>query len=273
MLRGYNTAAAGMISQQRRQDVLSNNLANALTPGYKADQTTLRAFPELLIQRQSAEQIPVQHSVKIPSNKLLGSINTGVYMQETIPSFEQGDVQQTGMNTDVALWNGQLPDENGFLFFTVQNENGETSYTRNGNFTIDEQGYLVTNSGYYVLDENQNRIQPNHDQFSVTKDGQIRVDGNTIPLGITYHPNATELTKGNNDLYQLENGQAIENARNVAGVTFEVQQGMLERSNVDTAATMTSMMQTFRNFEMNQQVLKAFDQSMDIAVNQIGKLR
>ncbi|SET25229.1 flagellar basal-body rod protein FlgG [Salinibacillus kushneri] len=275
MLRGFYTAASGMMSQQRRQDVLSNNMANALTPGYKADQTSMRAFPELLIERTDSKQLPVNHSVNIPNNKLIGSLNTGVYMQETIPDFGQGDLRETGMSTDLALRNGQMPDENGSLFYTVQNQDGGTSYTRNGNFTIDADGYLVTNSGHYVLDDNGNQIQVNHDQFNVTSNGDIQVDGATIPLGIVYHQNPTEdFTKGENDLYNIDgDGAEPVNARGIGGVTFEVRQGMLERSNVDTAQTMTDMMQTYRNFEANQQVLKAYDKSMDLAVNQIGRLR
>ncbi|QHS23537.1 flagellar hook-basal body protein [Virgibacillus sp. MSP4-1] len=275
MLRGFYTAASGMMTQQNRQDVLSNNMANALTPGYKADQTTMRAFPEMLIERTDSKQLPVHHSVNIPNNKLIGSLNTGVYMQETIPDFGQGDLKETGMSTDLAIWNGQMPDDTGSLFYTIQNQDGGTSYTRNGNFTIDANGFLVTNSGHYVLDEGGNQIQVNNDEFNVTRNGEIQANGGVTPLGIVYHPNAAQdFTKGNNDLYNLEeDGEAPVNARNAGGVTFEIRQGMIERSNVDTTQTMTEMLQTYRNFEANQQVLKAYDKSMDMAVNQIGRLR
>ncbi|MBB6453987.1 flagellar basal-body rod protein FlgG [Salirhabdus euzebyi] len=274
MLRGFYTAAAGMVAQQRRQDVLSNNMANALTPGYKADQTTLRAFPELLIERMEANQIPVKNGLKVPTSELIGRLNTGVYMQETMPNFIQGPVKQTGMMTDLALSSGQVPDENGFLFFAVQNENGGTSYTRNGNFTVDAEGFLVSDQGYYVLDENGNQIQTNNDEFSVTQNGTIQTsNGATFSLGIVYHPNANELVKGANNLFEVQEGnEQPVNARNAAGVTFQVQQGFLEQSNVDTGQTMTEMMSTYRMFELNQRVLRAYDQNMEIAVNKIGQL-
>ncbi len=263
-----------MLAQQRRQDILTNNMANALTPGYKTDQTSLRSFPELLIQQMGEKQIPVKNGLRIPTNQPIGSINTGVYMHETTPMFEQGDVRDTGIQTDVALVNGQLPDDDGFLFFTVQNEDGGMSYTRNGNFTVDAEGFLTSSTGYYVLDATGNRIQTGSNDFQVNANGQILVNGNTIPLGIAYHPNATaDMVKVGNDLFEVEGDAQPVDARGVAGVTFEVQQGVLEGSNVDTIQTMTDMMAAYRSFELNQQVLKAYDQSMDLAANQIGKLR
>jgi flagellar basal-body rod protein FlgF len=272
LLRGYYTAASGMLSQQRRQDILTNNMANALTPGYKADQTTMRAFPELLIHQLGQKQLPVKNNVKLAVMTPIGTLNTGVYLQETIPLFTQGDVRDTGMSTDMAIWNGQLPDETGFLFFSVQNENGAVNYTRNGNFTVDPDGYLVTTNGHYVLDANGNPIWVGQGDFSVSPDGTIQSAGGNIPLGIVYHANANDLINLGNGLYEAD-GQAPVNARTVPGLTYEIKQGMLEGSNVDITQTMTEMMNTYRNFELNQQVLKAYDKSMDIAVNQIARIR
>src|SRR5690606_27165335 len=98
-------------------------------------------------------------------------------------------------------------------------------------------------------------------------------NGAVIPLAIAYHPNANEMVKLGGDLFQVEGEVQPVDARGVAGLTYEIKQGVLEGSNVDTMQTMTDMMQTYRNFELNQQVLKAYDKSMDIAVNQIGRLR
>lgn len=153
LLRGFYTAASGMLSQQRQQEALANNVANVNTPGYKSDQATLRAFPELLIQQMGSENIPTMNGLNLPKSQPIGSLNTGVYVHEMIPDYTQGDVRETGVTTDMAIVNGTFPDETGSLFFAVQTDNDEVRYTRNGNFTVDGQGTLVTNEGYYVVDQ------------------------------------------------------------------------------------------------------------------------
>ncbi|MBM7571304.1 flagellar hook-basal body protein [Aquibacillus albus] len=274
MLRGYYTAASGMIAQQRRQEALSNNISNALTPGYKQDQATLRAFPELLIDRMENKQIPSSNNVHIPMRTRIGSLNTGVYVQETIPDFSQGALKETGLSTDLAIVNGVMPDENGSIFFAVQNNDGDTSYTRNGNFTVDGQGFLVTNAGYYVLDEDGNQINTDGQAFTVTADGNVQLPDQTFALNVAYSPNANDLVKAGQSLFQLgEDGQPLANARANPDVTFTVQQHYLEGSNVDPNQAMTEMMQSYRSFETNQTVLKAYDQSLDKAVNEIARIR
>ncbi|MUK89683.1 flagellar hook-basal body complex protein [Ornithinibacillus sp. L9] len=266
MLRGFYTAASGMIAQQRHQEALSNNIANANTPGYKADQATLRSFPEMLMHQMGSKNIPTQHNIKYPVSNPIGSLSTGVYVQEYVPNFAQGDIRDTGITTDLALVNGNMPDETGSIFFTVQNDAGEVRYTRNGNFTVDGQGYLVTNHGHYVLDQAGNPIQTDGMEFTVTPEGAIQVNGQNIPLGIAYTANANDFEKEGNDLFNGEAGAVP------ADATFTIQQGFLEGSNVDSMQSMTKMMEAYRMFETNQRVLKAYDESMDKAVNEIGRI-
>lgn len=266
MLRGFYTAASGMISMQRQQEALANNISNANTPGYKADQATLRAFPEMLMYQMGQETLPTKQPKNLPVQNPIGSLNTGVYVQEYVPDFVQGALRETGVSTDLALIDGVFPDETGSIFFTVQNENGEPRYTRNGNFTVDGQGFLVTTEGYYVLNQAGNPIQTNGMEFTVTPDGQLQVGGQQIQLGIAYTPDANQLAKEGNGLYNGEAGPVP------AGATFSVQQGFLEQSNVDSAQTMTQMMEAYRTFEMNQRVLKAYDESLGKAVSEIGRI-
>ncbi|TCT26432.1 flagellar hook-basal body protein [Melghiribacillus thermohalophilus] len=396
MLRGYYTAASGMLSQQRRQEVLSNNMSNVLTPGYKAEQTTVRAFPEMLIERMESHKLPVKNSGHIPFSSRIGALNTGAYVHETLPTFTQGSLRETGFSTDFAIINGELPDENGYLFFTVENEDGTLRYTRNGNFTVDSEGFLVTSHGHYVLDENGERIQTGSEEFAVNSSGVIELgDGTTANLGIAYYLDQSNFVHEGNSLFRFEpdtplnaraqnfpfqitqagNNLAIENGElpdengglffalqneegeiqytqnadfvvdedgfltngagfyvlnerggriqadagytvdengviqsgddevNLAvvyhpnmdeldqagafwqhaepedaraigeGVPFQIKQGYLEQSNVNPERTMTEMLRTYRLFEMNQQVLKAYDKSMDLAVNRIAQLR
>lgn len=274
MLRGFYTAAAGMMANQRMQETLSNNMSNANTPGYKADQGTMRAFPELLIQQMGSKNIPTKSGFTIPNGGHVGSLNTGVYMQESIPSFTQGDLKETGVETDLALVQTAVPDETGFLFFHVQDETGEDRYTRNGNFTVDGEGFLTINQGNYVLDENGDPVNTGGMEFAVSADGILSVeDGQTFTLGLSYSPDAGDMVKEGNDLFRVsEEGVPLENARGNNDIAFSIQQEHLERSNVDATRTMTEMMNTYRSFEMNQRVLKAYDESMQKAVTEIGRV-
>ncbi|WP_163527419.1 flagellar hook-basal body protein [Halobacillus ihumii] len=274
MLRGFYTAASGMMANQRMQETLSNNLANAYTPGYKADQGTMRAFPELLIQQMNQTTVPTRNGgLTLPTEKSIGSLHTGVYMQETVPKFSQGDLRETGIQTDLALLNGNLPDENGSLFFNVQDEAGNLRYTRNGNFTVDGEGFLTTTQGYYVLDDAGNPIQTDGMEFDVRENGTLIAAGVTAQLGLSYSPDSFSLEKVGSGLFSPgEDAAPLADARAGGEVNFSIRQGFLERSNVDPAQVMTEMMNTYRSFELNQRVLKAYDQSLQKTVTEIARL-
>ncbi|WP_042143809.1 flagellar hook-basal body protein [Paucisalibacillus sp. EB02] len=266
MLRGFYTAASGMLSMQRQQEALANNIANANTPGYKADQATLRSFPEMLLYQMGSQTVPTKNPKNLPVQNPIGSINTGVYVQEYVPDYVQGALKETGVSTDLTLIDGIFPDETGSIFFTVQNENGEQRYTRNGNFTVDGQGFLTTTEGYYVLNQAGNPIQTGGMEFTVTPEGQLQLGAQNVQLGIAYANDANQLEKEGNGLFNGEVGPVP------AGVTYTVQQGFLEQSNVNAVQTMTQMMESYRSFEMNQRVLKAYDESLGKAVTEIGRI-
>lgn len=270
MLRGLYTSTSGMIAQQRHQEALANNLTNINTPGYKADQTTLRSFPEMLIRQLGKRSIPTTNEISLPVNRSVGSLNTGVYAQEKIPFFSQGSLKETKLSTDLALVNDIMPDETGDIFFTIQNEDGDLRYTRNGNFTVDGEGYLTTAQGYYVLDGNNNPIFTDNLEFTVTKDGNVQINDIEIPLNITYIEDTNDLIKEGHDLYNGEEAVVI-NARNT-DAEYSIEQGYLEHSNVDPGETMAKMIQAYRTFEMNQRVLRAYDDSLDKAVNDVGRV-
>jgi len=276
LLKGFYTAASGMLTQQRRQEALSNNLSNAQTPGFKADQGSVRAFPEMLMERMGSKSLPTSKNINLPTREEVGSLSTGTYLQETVPKFTQGDTRETGVSTDLALQNGNVPDENGSIFFTLRGQDGEPRYTRNGNFTVDGQGFLVSQNGSYVLDQEGERVQTGGQEFAVSPEGVLQTEDTETPLGISYTDDVYQLVKEGNDLFRYNEegeGQAPVNARDVEGVTFGVKQNALEGSNVDPARTMTEMMSSYRLFETNQKVLKAYDQSMEKAVNQIGRVQ
>ncbi|WP_240376129.1 flagellar hook-basal body protein [Bacillus piscicola] len=262
MLRGFYSAASGMITQQRRTEMLTDNISNLNTPGYKADNGSIRTFPEMLLEARGGAS---------PFNgnpRPIGELATGVYMQERTPNFTQGDVRGTGIKTDAALLQGNLPDGSA-LFFTVQNEAGETRYTRNGNWTVDGAGFLTTSQGFYVLGEDGDPIAVENENFMLMADGTIRNENGTVSgqLGVAYAEDAQDLVKEGSGLLRAETGDLP-----AADADYQVQQGFLERSNVDPTRTMTEMMESYRVFEANQRILQAYDQNMQRAVNDIGRL-
>ncbi|TCP19522.1 flagellar basal-body rod protein FlgG [Scopulibacillus darangshiensis] len=268
-MRGFDTAAAGMIAQSRRQQMLTNNLANMKTPGYKADKAVLRSFPEMLISRLGGDT---------PGAKKVGALSTGVYMQEMIPNFRQGPLEETGKPTDVALIQGNLPvnpetGQPGALFFTVQTADG-LRYTRDGHFTIDGQGFLTTAKGQYVLDANGRKINLPSDEFKVLENGTVVVGDTPITkIGIAFAANPNQLTKVGGGLFRLQGKtEALPAAQNNPNVGFQLSQGYLEQSNVAPERTMTDLSATYRAFEANQKVLQAYDRSMEKAVNQVGRI-
>ncbi|MFP7492569.1 flagellar hook-basal body protein [Terribacillus saccharophilus] len=272
MLKGLYTAASGMLAQQRKQEVMSNNLANANTNGYKADQGQLRAFPEMLMRASESKQTSANDSRYVSTSREIGSINSGVYVQETIPNFVQGDLRETGISTDTALVDGAYPDENGSVFFTLQTEEGE-AYTRNGNFTVDAEGFLTNDQGNYLLDNDGNPIQTNDQTYKLSADGTMQfTDGRNIQLGLAYVQDANLLDKQGDNVYSASEEAQVADARTTAGAAFNVVQGAVEGSNVDLEQTMTDMMQAYRTFEMNQKVMTAYDESLGKAVNEVGKL-
>lgn len=280
MLRGFYTAAAGMISQQRRQEMLTNNLANANTPGFKADQGSLRAFPEMLITSMNTETLPVKKRYQLNGIQTIGPINTGVYMQEALPKFQQGDIQETGNQTDMALIETNLPvnpetNQRGALFYQVLNANGEPRYTRNGNFTVDGEGYLTTTDGYYVTDTFGEPLVIYGDDFTVTADGRFFEDGEDTgqQIQIAYAEDPGQLVKEGNGLFRIDGAnQELPSALDNPEITYGVKQKFIERSNVDVEQTMTEMMAAYRSFEANQKVVQAYDKSMEKAVNEIGRI-
>lgn len=275
MVKGFYTAAMGMISQQRKMDMLTNNLSNAQTPGYKAEQGSLRAFPQLLMRSYTQQTIP-DHSFGFEQGTVIGRINSGVYMQEQIFNMNPGTLKETTLPTDVALVEGLIPTDEetgqqGALFFTIMAPNGDIYYTRNGNFHLNANNELVTSQGFYVLDTNNQPIQVQTPEFTIRSNGTIfENDQQTTQMNIAYSNNPNTLIKVDTGIFQAPDNQALQEVPD--GATFSLYQGFLEGSNVDLAQTSVDMMSAYRLFEANQKALQAYDQTLEMAVNQIGKV-
>lgn len=283
MFRGIYTATSGMVASSRKQEMLTHNLSNAQTPGYKQDHTVLRAFPDILMHRIRDEQgLNVEGQMSFQGTAPLGVLHTGVYAQEGIPLFNQGDLRETGRAFDLALADQYIynPDteQRGYVFFAVQTGQGETRYTRNGQFALDAQGYLTTSEGYYVLDSQGERIELAGD-FRITEDGRIFQLIDDIAeelgrLGLAYTEEPQQLVKEGNSLYRME-GAALQDITGLDFINpamFQVKQGFLEGSNVDVTTTMTEMLSSYRLYEANQKILQAYDRNLEKTVNEVGRV-
>ncbi|QQK81627.1 flagellar hook-basal body protein [Salicibibacter cibi] len=273
MIRGFYQAASGMIAGQRQTEMLGDNLANMHTPGHKSDHGATRTFPNMLIQAMD--------NGDAGTNGIIGDIPTGVYMQERIPDVRQGDLRETGVETDVALLQGALEPEAdtgepGMLLFAVQDEDGDVQYTRNGNFAVDGQGLLTTGEGHYILGTDGEPLEVENEGFVLESDGEITADSGEYvgQLEVAYAPDPLQLAKTGAGLLQYE-GEDLEGLPSAVGddaYPYELQQQFLERSNVDVGQTMTDMTKAYRQFEANQTVLQAYDQNMQRTVNDIGSI-
>ncbi|OCS85267.1 flagellar hook-basal body protein [Caryophanon latum] len=276
MFKGFYTAASGMIAQQRRTELLTNNMANAETPGFKSDQSTIRSFPDMLMSAIDKEKVPTEDGLAVQTADTLGAVNAGLYMQEISANQMQGQLIQTDLTTDIALINGTLPvNEEGIqaaVFYLLQEENSEAQvYTRNGNFTLDGAGFLTAADGKYVLSADNEPIQVQTQNFRVNDRGQVfENDVLVAQIGVSVAENPdAQLLKQQNGVYYTANG---ENLQAADPNTYSMQQSFLEQSNVDAAKTMTDLMTAYRAFEANQKVLTAYDTSMQKAVSEIGRV-
>lgn len=272
MLRGLYGAASGMIAQQQRTEMLTNNLANINTPGYKGEQASMRSFPNMLLKAMDTNNPGPGRS------RYIGELTTAVYLQERTPNFRQGDIYETRNATDLAILQGVVPMNEdgrpGALFYTVQNENGEIRYSRNGNFAVDGRGFLVTSSGHYVLDTAGQPVQVVNEHFTVNEQGFVFGENGAIlgQINLAYAEDPLQLVKEGNGLLRFTGEGDLPTAIGNEAITYQIKQRYIERSNVDAGQTMTEMMAAYRAFEANQKVLQAYDQSLDKAVNEIGRI-
>ena len=257
MVRGLYTAYTGMLNQQYRLDTITNNLANASTTGFKSEGVTSRAFDNVLA-------IKIKDGSENYINRQIGSLNLGVKIGENYTDYEQGSFKNTENTYDLAL------EGNGFFSISFTSKNGTTStlYTRDGEFTVDSEGALRTKDGDYVLGEGGEIYIPTEaTDVSIDSLGNITADGVFVDkLLITDFEDYDYLKKYGENLYIAKDGAVeIETEANV-------HQGYLEASNVNVVEQMVDMINISRAYESNQKVMQAIDETLDKAVNQVGRV-
>ena len=287
MLRGLYTAASGMISQQRRHDTITNNIANIETPGYKQKNTALRSFNEMLLQYTE---------VDTNNTKKIGTWTGAVLAEEALTYFQQGNINQTFRSGDFAIVSnigvdgavfdesGQYKAENGEVifqpqaYFTVVNNAGEVLYTRGGQFTVNSQGELLTGSGERVLGaNNQPIVLPagvSMDDIVLGSDARLlnAMDGTDtgLQLLISRVDNPNQLVRVGDGSFKLPEG--VTAVPVAAEDSVQVMQGFVEQSNVDMMQASVDLMAAQRAYEINSQIVKYYDQTLQKAVNEIGRI-
>ncbi|ATI52100.1 MULTISPECIES: flagellar basal-body rod protein FlgG [Bacillus cereus group] len=255
-MNGLYIGSMGMMNYMQRINVHSNNVANAQTTGFKAENMTSKVFDVQDTYRRGDGAV---------TN--IGSVDYAVVPAATHVNLVQGNIQMTNSATDFFLDDGA----SGTTSFFVTSKNDETFLTRDGSFTINSDRYLQTSSGAYVMGENNERIRiPEGAKVAVQADGTLydEVTQNNIARLQTKTVDA----EANNRLVQRENKSFTLAEGNIADLpngTGLVKNHMLENSNVDMTKEMADLMTDQRMISASQRVMTSFDKIYEKEANEI----
>ena len=254
MMNSLNISKTGMQAQQTQLDVISHNLANVSTSGFKRGTAI---FEDLIYQNLRQAGGNTSEQSELPTGLQIG---LGVRTVATARTYTQGNLQQTSNSLDVAI--------NGGGFFQIEMPDGTTAYTRDGAFQVNSQGQLVTSSGYRVL----GGVTIPADARSVTigADGVVSViagtssapqQAGTIDLATFINPAGLEPRGQNLFTETLASGNPTTGTPGTEGLG-QVMQGYLEGSNVNVVQELVNMIQTQRAYEMNSKAIQTSDQML-----------
>ena len=256
MFKGFYNLTSGMITQGRVLDVISNNMTNVSTPGYKSDRLPVSTFEEVVWNRvgnmdREYRQLGEESWITMPSR---------IYTDQALGAYDQTDLP-----LDFAI--------QGEGWFSVLSqaglEEGEEErrvYTRNGNFALDAEGYLSLPGQGRVLSAYEEPLQLSTDAINVDYYGRIFADTGAYlgRLGVYVFPEDAELEKDNTGMFNTDAQPESVNAT--------ILQGMLERSNVDWVREMSLMMSTQRAYQSAVEVIKIYDEAIEKASQDVGRL-
>ncbi len=253
MLQALRIAATGMHAQQLNVDVLSNNIANLNTTGFKQ---SAAAFTDLVYQnRVGVGAITSSAGTLAPTGLQIG---LGVSVGSTYRLMKQGNLSNTGNQFDVAV--------SGRGFFKVSMPDGTTTYTRDGTFTLNQDGQMVTKEGYAV--DPAITVPANAKDFTVTANGTVsaKVDNVTTQLGtltLAMFTNESGLESIGGNLYREteSSGAASDTSPGESG-SGSISQFFLETSNVDSIESITRLITAQRAYELNSKVISTSDEML-----------
>ena len=256
MSGGIYMAASGALAYEKRLQLISNNLANANTAGYKMDHG----------QFQFIDPAELPASFIPNSPEMTTSQAQSFWFQfSSYTDFTHGSLKNTGNDFDLSLI--------GDGFFCVQKPDG-VHYTRKGDFTLNAEGVLVTGNGYPVMgDSGEITVKGSESphkfkKFSVDEEGKVSVDGKEVGrLRIVDFPAPDKLMKMGDTLFK----PAENSPPPIEAEDFKVSQGFIELSNVDVVKMMTEMIEVLRGYESYQKVIRTADEASANSINEVGR--
>ncbi len=251
MYSGFYTLASGILTRQNEIDVLGNNITNIKTPGYKTDRVETSAFEmELMVRMENGQADVLGDGV--------GQVSSIIQDIHTI--MEPGIIEQTDRELDVAI--------NGDGFFNIRTQGGQTAITKNGNFDLDNEGYLTLNGVGRVLGQN-GEIYIGESGFKISPNGAITsANGNYIDTLLINKP-AEGITaeKLENSSFLIQNGNDL-----IEVDSFTVIQGALEASNVDMNVELTKLIDAQRSFQLYSSAMRIIDQMDQNSASKIASV-
>jgi flagellar basal-body rod protein FlgG len=256
MIESLYIAETGMTSQQKLIDVISNNIANASTPGFKKAQLS---FVDLVYQTGNANEAATSSGSQSTNN------GAGVMISDNIKDFSVGDLKQTNNPFDVAI--------QGAGFIEVDREDGTTGYSRAGRLRLDVDGYLTTTLGHRLSANIQ--LPPDASNFLISKEGEITAllgdDAERSVIGelqLSRFSNEEGLSAAGNNLYSASeaSGEPIYATPGEYGTGYIVQ-GFTEISNVSMTEEMVNLMLAQRGYQLNARIIQVSDQLLDTINN------
>lgn len=251
MMKGFYNLTSGMLSQERRLDVIANNMTNISTAGFKAEQYTDRTFDEVMavrvgnLDKSRYEELPTYQAHILAPDHLY-------------TDFQQGAPEETNLPLDFAIV--------GEGFFAIDTGDG-VAYTRAGSFTLDNEGYLCLSELGRVLDRDGEPIQLPTDKLEADKLGNLYAKGGEYlgNLGVYMFEDNGELERTPYGLFTGDGAQLNEDA--------EILHKYVERSNVNMVKEMVNMMTTQRALQSAAQMSKIYDQVITRVVSDIGRMQ
>jgi flagellar basal-body rod protein FlgG len=254
-------AKTGLDAEQTRMATISNNLANVNTTGFKRDRAV---FEDLIYQNVRQVGASSTETTELPSGLTVG---TGVRTVATQKLHTQGNIQQTNNSFDVAV--------QGSGFFQILHPDGTVVYSRDGSFSLDQNGQIVTANGYTL--EPSITVPPNTMSVTIGSDGTVSalVAGDTTPsqigsINLVQFINPTGLEAIGQNLYRQSaaSGDPQEGTPGLDGLGTLIQ-GALESSNVNVVEELVNMIETQRAYEMNSKAISTTDQMLAYVTNQL----
>lgn len=247
MISALYKAGTGMQVQSKKMDVVSNNIVNSATVGYRADSLLTTTFEDVMFGEYNSSNGDI--------NRSIGGLSSGIHIDSVVTSFKDGSLKETGRSADLAV--------QGQGFFSINTPNG-VYYTRAGNFSVDRYGQLLTDEGYGVMGQNGD-IFVNPENFTVNEDGDVYSDGVFVDrIRIVRFENMDSVQRYGENLFRCDEAP-------VDSEDYKIMQGCLETSNVDINKEYINMLEIYRNHEANQRVIKMIDETLGRAANDIGK--